>query len=166
MSNLGDMAFGDLILGDYNYSSAAIHRMTHEDKDATINTVMLGVGGIVAARTGRAPVSSELTSADFAQVGTQVSQKQLRHITGRNEYRGGGHIDSVQNAQKVLDAYHSGTANVLGKSHQGFPVVRVNEVTGTNVSLPSFPNQPTHVFMIKGTSAPSIVPMNPNWTPR
>ncbi|MCG2583851.1 RHS repeat domain-containing protein [Massilia sp. TS11] len=169
LSNLGDMAFGDLILGDYEYSSAAIHRMTHEDKDATINSIMIAAGSVAGLRVKGAlgnPVAETLSASDFPAVGSKISQKQLRHIGGRNEYRGGGYLDSVESAQKVLNAYHSGSATILGKSQAGFPIVRYEGVTGTNVNLPNFPNQPTNVFMIKGTSAPSVVPMNPNWTPR
>jgi hypothetical protein len=67
-----------------------------------------------------------------------VSQKQLRHIAGRPELaaRGGGeHLNSVDDAQAVLDAYHSGSATILGKTSQGFPVVRVDNITGTNVNM-------------------------------
>lgn len=109
--------------------------------------------------------ATRLSVADFPTIAKKVSQKQLRHIGGRNEYRGGGMLDSVSDAQQVLDAYHSGAAQILGKSQGGFPIVRFEGVTGINVNLPRFPSQPTNVFMIKGTSAPSVVPMNPTWTP-
>ena len=94
-------------------------------------------------------------------------QRQFRHMLGRPEYRGGGYLENINDAQSVLDAYRSGRTTVLGKSEQGFPVVRYEGVTGTNVNPGAgFPNQPTNVFMIKGTSRPSIVPMSPEWTPR
>jgi hypothetical protein len=119
-------------------------------------------GGLAGLAEGAA---SRLSAADFPEVAEKISQKQLRHIAGRKEYRGGGMLDSVSDAQKVLDAYRAGAAQVLGKSQAGFPVVRFEGVTGINVNLPRFPSQPTNVFMIKGTSAPSVVPMNPTWTP-
>lgn len=112
------------------------------------------------------PSSATLTVNDFPPVATQVSQKQLRHVLGRPEYRGGGYLNSVDDANAVLKAYHSGNAVILGKSAQGFPVIRVDHIAGTNVNLSAgFQNQPTNVFMIKGTQSPSVVPMNPNWKP-
>ncbi|MFN4102461.1 MAG: polymorphic toxin type 50 domain-containing protein [Pararhodobacter sp.] len=63
---------------------------------------------------------------------TAVSQKQNRHIEGRPEYRGGGTLSSQADAQRVLDAYHSGDAVILGRTSQGFAVVRFDGVTGTN----------------------------------
>lgn len=66
-----------------------------------------------------------------------------------------------------LDAYHSGQAVVLGKNPHGFPIVKFEGVTGTNVNLGAgISNQPTNVFIIKGTKSPSIVPTNPNWSPK
>lgn len=104
------------------------------------------------------------TVKDFPGVGTKTSQKQLRHINGRPEYRGGGYFDNAADAQAVLDAFHSGDATIIGTTSQGFPVVRYGGVTGTNVNVSAgFPKQPTNVFIIKGTASPSVVPANPNW---
>ena len=57
--------------------------------------------------------------------------------------------------------------NIIGKSKQGFPIVKVDGVTGTHVSNEGKDtyNQSTNIFMIKGTKSPSVVPINPNWTP-
>lgn len=104
----------------------------------------------------------------LTEIATTVSQKQLRHVLGRVELemRGGGsYMNSVADAQKVLDAYHAGQVTVLGKNAQGFPVVRFDGVSGTNVNISAgIPNQTTNVFVIKGTKSPSIVPTNPNWS--
>ncbi|MEJ6405104.1 two-partner secretion domain-containing protein [Yoonia sp. 2307UL14-13] len=149
--------------------------------------VELGAGGFAILRGGRvigriddagssAPVvrigdggatnTTGLTTADFPQVRTTVSQKQNRHIDGRPEYRGGGTLSSQADAQRVLDAYHSGDAVILGQTSQGFPVVRFNGVTGINNNVGAgITNQQTNVFIVKGTASPSIVPVNPNWTP-
>lgn len=93
----------------------------------------------------------------------------MRHVAGRPEWiaRGqGSYLNSTADAQKVLDAYHSGNATVLGTTSQGHIVVRYGGVTGYNNNVAAgFTNQPTNVFMIKGTSSPSIVPTNPNWSP-
>jgi hypothetical protein len=116
-----------------------------------------------------AATAPQLTVADFQLVANQVSQKQLRHIAGRAEHvaRGGGsYLANLGDAQKMLDAYHSGTATILGKSPGGFPIVRFEGVTGINVNVGAgFPSQPTNVFIIKGTASPSVVPTNPTWRP-
>ncbi|WP_417663510.1 hemagglutinin repeat-containing protein [Pseudomonas sp.] len=109
-----------------------------------------------------------LTPKDFPDVAGKISQKQLRHIAGRPELEargGGGFLNSVDDAQKVLDAYRVGQVKILGKNAQGFPVVKFEGVTGTNVNAGvGITGQPTNVFIIKGTKSPSIVPANPNWT--
>ena len=109
-----------------------------------------------------------LTPRDFPEVAGKISQKQLRHIAGRPELEargGGGFLNSVDDAQKVLDAYRIGQVKILGKNAQGFPVVKFEGVTGTNVNAGvGITAQPTNVFIIKGTKSPSIVPANPNWT--
>ena len=134
--------------------------------------VMAGAGVLVArgvAKTriwGRFARPRPLTKTDFPEIETRVSQKQNRHIQERPEYRGGGVMRSRDDAQQVLDAWHAESLEILGRNGQGFPVVRSANVTGTNINVDAgFPNQPTNVFMIKGTRSPSVVPMNPNWTP-
>lgn len=65
----------------------------------------------------------------------------------------------------MLDAYHAGQVKILGKNAQVFPVIKFEDVTGTNVNLSvGVIDQPTSVFIIKGTKKPSIVPTNPNWS--
>jgi RHS repeat-associated protein len=92
-------------------------------------------------------------------------QKQARHIAGTAR-PGGGFLNSVDDAQAVLDAVHSGEATFLGTSRAGHQVYRFNGVTGTNVNLGAgITGQPTNVFMIKGTASPSVVPTSPLWTP-
>lgn len=110
-----------------------------------------------------------LSKADFPEVGTKVSNKQLRHITDHplwHELKG-GHLPSQQHAQDVLDAYHSGEAAIIGRSHQGFPVVRLDRIAGFNNNKgANYVNQATNVFMIKGTKSPSVVPISPEWKPK
>jgi filamentous hemagglutinin len=136
-----------------------------------LNSFAQGVQGILVALSnlhgGGKPGGKALSSSDFPEVSSKISQKQLRHIAGKPEFDarpGGGYLNSVDDAQKVLDAYRSGQATILGKNPQGFPIVRFDGVTGTNVNSGSgFPAQPTNVFIIKGTKSPSVVPTNPNW---
>ena len=76
-------------------------------------------------------------------------------------------MDSFDDAQAVLDAYKSGSGTIIGKSSQGFPIVRVDGVKGTNVNVGAgIESQSTNVFMIKGTKSPGVVPVNPNWKPQ
>lgn len=91
-------------------------------------------------------------------------QKQNRHLRGRQEYRGGGYLDTMDDAQTVLDAFDSGEATLLGETAHGFPVIRVDTVTGYNENRGAgYSAQPTHVFMIKGERRLSVVPMSPEW---
>ena len=105
-----------------------------------------------------------LTIRDFPGIYRKISQKQMRHVKDRPEHtqRGGGYLDSIEDAQKVLDAFHAEEIEILGKSSQGFPIIRANTVTGTNVNVGAgITAQPTNVFMIKGTASPSVVPVSP-----
>ncbi len=105
----------------------------------------------------------------IGNIGSKISQKQLRHIKGHKNWiqRGrGGYLNSTDDAQSVLDALHSGKAKVLGQTKQGHVVVKHDKITGFN-NNPSagFIDQPTNVFIIKGTSKPSVVPTSPLWKP-
>ncbi|TWC13361.1 MULTISPECIES: hemagglutinin repeat-containing protein [unclassified Pseudomonas] len=126
------------------------------------------LAGLVEIEKSITGAKGILTPEDFPEVASKISQKQLRHIAGRPELEargGGGFLNSVDDAQKVLDAYRTGQVEILGKNAQGFPVVKFEGVTGTNVNAGvGITGQPTNVFIIKGTKSPSIVPANPNWT--
>jgi RHS repeat-associated protein len=101
---------------------------------------------------------------DRASVAATVSaQRQARHVLGSNLYGGGSYFRSAGDAQRVLNAFHSGQATVLGVKGRDI-VVRVRGVVGVNHSPGAgFPHQRTNVFFIKGTSSPSVVPYNPSW---
>lgn len=75
-----------------------------------------------------------------------------------------GYLNSVADAQAVLDAYHSGSASILCKTRSGFPVARVPGIRETNVNVGAdIQGQFTDVFFIKGTAKPSFVPTNPSY---
>ena len=125
-----------------------------------------GSSGKGASHKSQQKIRIPDTGTPNVEVGAKVSQKQLRHIAGRKEYRGGGVLNSVDDAQQVLSAYRAGNTTILGQSKQGFPVVRYEGVTGTNINASAgITDQVTNVFLIKGTKSPSVVPMNPNWKP-
>lgn len=161
----------------------ALHTMQGQGasvvRDNAASSTALGVevglaidGGLAEAGKGVVTDGPKgiLTLKDFPDVSTKISQKQLRHIAGTQQLEargGGGFLNSVSDAQKVLDAYHTGQVKILGRNAQGFPVVKFEGVTGTNVNLGvGITDQATNVFIIKGTKSPSIVPTNPNWSPK
>nr|WP_256575636.1 DUF637 domain-containing protein [Pseudomonas sp. NFPP11] len=149
-------------------SDAQAQDIAHNLKIALAVGVGTAAGVVAYRRAVAGGAKGILTPKDFPEVAGKVSQKQLRHIAGRPELeaRGsGGFLNSVDDAQKVLDAYRIGQVKILGKNAQGFPVVKFEGVTGTNVNTGvGITGQPTNVFIIKGTKSPSIVPANPNWT--
>ncbi|NYG58743.1 hypothetical protein BJ980_001666 [Nocardioides daedukensis] len=131
-------------------------------------------GPVVVERTGVAangvPPRFITTGAgvtiDRASVAARVAQTQGRHVAGHANYGGRGYFNSLDDAQSVLDDFHSGAAQVLGVKRNGDIVVRSPNVTGFNHNPGAgFPNQSTNVFLIKGSSPPSVVPNNPGWTP-
>jgi hypothetical protein len=74
-------------------------------------------------------------------------------------------FSSHDDAEQVLAAYHSGDATILGKTANGNLVIRYDGVTGFNNNpRAGYVDQPTNVFMVKGTTSPSVVPIKPNWT--
>ncbi|AXE37443.1 polymorphic toxin type 50 domain-containing protein [Acidipropionibacterium virtanenii] len=110
--------------------------------------------------------TSKGVTIDRAAVRKTISvQKQGRHVRGASQYGGGSYFKSAEDAQDVLDAFHNGDAQVLGVKGNDI-VVRVNSVTGFNQNPRlGYIDQPTHVFFIKGTKSPSVVPYNPRWKP-
>lgn len=76
----------------------------------------------------------------------------------------GSVMQSQVDAQRVLDAYRSGQTTVVGQTRNGDPIVRLNEVTGryrNELNTGRVIDEPSNVFIIKGTKSPSIVPANP-----
>lgn len=112
-------------------------------------------------------IDSGGTIIDRASIRTTVSaQRQGRHVLGDRLYNGGGYFRDAGSPQRVLDAFHDGSAQVLGVTRNGHVVVRVPSVTGFNNNpAAGFVDQATNVFFIKGSSSPSVVPTNPNWAP-
>lgn len=101
--------------------------------------------------------------SEIPSIGTSISsQKQARHIQGNPLYQGGGYFKNEGDAQDVLDAYHSGDVTFLGKTRGGNVLVRYDAITGYNNNpRAGFVDQPTNVFMIKGTKSVSVVPYSP-----
>jgi RHS repeat-associated protein len=115
------------------------------------------------SRVPRFIATSAGVTIDRASVKTAVSaQKQARHVIGTPQYRGGGYFNNRNEAQEVLDAFHAGRVEVMGVTNGGHVQVRYTGVTGYNNNpAAGYVGQPTNIFMIKGTSSPSIVPISP-----
>jgi RHS repeat-associated protein len=129
--------------------------------------VALGLGVMSKAGASRAGVpQAEIDAVD----GRISRQAQARHIGGTPEWtaRGqGGYFAEAADAQAVLDAVKSGTAQVLGRTANGQLLVRFDGVTGFNNNpAAGFVDQPTNVFIVKGTSKVSVVPTSPGATAR
>ncbi len=136
-------------------------------EEASQSTLNLGAGLFLPTLILRSATSA-LNAGKLASTGRKIAKgirktisgKQARHLAGTA--KGGGYLNSVEDAQKVLDAVHSGEAVYLGKTNSGHPVFRYSGVTGTNVNAGvGISGQPTNIFMIKGTSNPSVVPISP-----
>lgn len=73
----------------------------------------------------------------------------------------------MKDAQKVLDAYHTGNYRLISENvAKNTVVIEVKGVTGTYVNTGN-PNGlpdlylPTNKFMIQSLSSPKVVPVNP-----
>jgi hypothetical protein len=101
---------------------------------------------------------------DRAAVATTISpQRQGRHLMGAPQYREGGYFKDQADAQKVLDAFHNRSATILNVTNTGQIKVKYPGVTGYNNNPKAgYLNQPTDVFLIKGTKSVSVVPTSPN----
>lgn len=120
-----------------------------------------------AARRGTRPGATPLTTNDFPNVGTRISdQRQARHLQGTTQHaqNGGGYMSSGADAQRVLDDFHSGRSPIISRHQSGDPIVRNENVTGfdNNIAQNRL-NAPSHNFWIKGTKSVSVVPINPNF---
>jgi hypothetical protein len=127
--------------------------------------VIAGTTPVLVHNCGQARfiVDSGGTTIDRSSIRTTISaQKQARHIADTRQYRGGGYFNSSDDAQAVLDAFHSGDAEVMGVTRTGHIQVRFDGVRGFNNNRTAgFVDQPTNMFMIKGSSSPSVVPISP-----
>ena len=99
-------------------------------------------------------------------ISTTVSrQRQQRHVKDTPEWISKGkkgYFSSADDAQKVLDAVHDGSATILGRTRHGDLLIRYDGVTGYNNNpLNGYVDQATNIFIVKGTKSPSVVPASP-----
>jgi hypothetical protein len=141
-----------------------------DEKMAMVSRILmsLALGLWLFARSSTlATLKPQLPKGYLGSLNKTISQKQMRHVQGRKEYRGGGYLNSQADGQKVLNAVHAGEAEFLGTMQGGHQVFRYKGVTGTNVNTGAgILGEASNVFMIKGTTSPSVVPTSPNWAPK
>jgi hypothetical protein len=114
--------------------------------------------------TGAGPKNPlDLVQVDRSKVsGTISQQRQARHILGGRGYDGGGYFKDPAEAQKVLDAFRNGSAQVLSTGNNGQVKIRYKGAEGYNNNRGAgYPDQPTDIYIIKGTSSVSVVPTTP-----
>ena len=86
-------------------------------------------------------------------------QKEL-HTKGTNS--GKSFMDSLDDAQGVLDAFHSGKGTVLKtNANQNRVYFMFKEITGNYVNAKHGISEASNVFMIKGSGTATVVPVNP-----
>ncbi|MGY2704686.1 WXG100-like domain-containing protein [Nocardioides sp. HB32] len=122
--------------------------------------------GLVLASDARALAPSVRLLRDTRGLSWGISlQRQERHLFGSDLWidRGrGGYFHAPNEAQAVLDAVHDGSATILCRLPNGGLLVRYDGITGfNNNAYAGYVDQPTHMFMIKGTAHPSVVPVSP-----
>jgi hypothetical protein len=127
--------------------------------------IVVATGVAAEGAPARFIVDGAGTVIDRSSIGTSINAaRQSRHLAGTSN--GGGYFNSIDDAQAVLDAFHDGSAAVLGTTRSGNIAVRVPSVTGFNNNIAKgYLDQPTNIFFIKGSSKVSVVPGSPSWTP-
>jgi hypothetical protein len=159
-------------------SAGGIDLLVPEDREGTVRDVSNVIGAVAGAWEttygGGEWLASRMTRYErlddqLDALSTTISrQKQGRHIDGALERRDdiGGYFSDPADAQAVLDAVHDGSADILGRTRAGDILARVDDIEGVNVNRRLVdPEQATNMFVIKGTSRPSVVPTSPLATP-
>lgn len=98
------------------------------------------------------------------QIDTTIAQSQRKHTLGNSQHDHGSYFNNVQDAQKVLDAFHKGNTSIVGYNKQGQPIVKYNDVNGVYSTINKVGDKfesSTNYFLIKGTKKVSIVPYSP-----
>ncbi|MEQ8842198.1 MAG: hypothetical protein RIB98_14540 [Acidimicrobiales bacterium] len=153
----------DLIIPEED--EGAVHDLAEQ-----IGTV---AGGIEAAEgmgewATRHMARFDSVEEQLAALTDRVSrQRQARHVQGSPNQIDGGYFDDAADAQRVLDAVHDRSADVLCITRNQDLLVRYDGVTGIHRSMPESGLEiaETNMFLIKGTSIPSVVPTRP-WRTR
>ncbi|MGB5556711.1 MAG: polymorphic toxin type 50 domain-containing protein [Paracoccaceae bacterium] len=112
------------------------------------------VGG--TAGTDAATKAVEPNLDDFSK---RLSNKQGRHILGHKDFEpGNSFFLDKEDAQKVLDAFHNGSAKVIGYNKHGNPVIKYGGVNASITATAKSGSSYTDIFFVKGTKKVSIVP--------
>ena len=92
--------------------------------------------------------------------------KMGRHLKGHPDFiKGKSYFNSIDDAQNVLDAYHSGNTTVLQVVNENTVIVKYEGATGYFQNMPMIragkTAETTNIFQITGSNQAKIVPLNP-----
>ncbi len=98
------------------------------------------------------------------ETSTKVAQSQRKHIKGDSQHKHGSYFNNSEDAQDVLDAFHSNKASVVGYNRQNQPIIKYQDGKGVyhtkNKNGDVFTSS-TEYYLIKGTKKVSVVPYSP-----
>jgi hypothetical protein len=152
-------------------AAGGVDLLIEEEDEARIHEVANEIGTVLGAVdfaheatewTARRMATFDTVDEQLAALSTTISrQKQLRHLEGSDMHTHGGYFEEVADAQRVLDAVHDGSAEVIAMTRGNDLLVRYEGLTGihANGRMPS--QVPTNLFVVKGTASPSVFPTNP-----
>ena len=135
------------------------------NKKSNFDEHVVNEKGLGNAGKGTGCVSTQTGTVVYSPNVSQ--QKQMRHIQGTAPANK-SYLNSLDDAQNVLDAYNSGNYRLISENaKQSTVVIEVKGITGRYINtgnpngLPDV-NKPTNIFMIQSSRSPKIVPVNPN----
>ena len=135
------------------------------NKNSNFDEHVVNEKGLGNAGKGTGGVSTQTGTVVYSPNVSQ--QKQMRHIQG-TVLANKSYLNSLDDAQNVLDAYNSGNHRLISENaKQSTVVIEVKGITGRYINtgnpngLPDV-NKPTNIFIIQSSRWPKIVPVNPN----
>ena len=135
------------------------------NKSSNFDEHVVNEKGLGNAGKGTGGVSTQTGTVVYSPNVSQ--QKQMRHIQG-TVLANKSYLNSLDDAQNVLDAYNSGNHRLISENaKQSTVVIEVKGITGRYINtgnpngLPDV-NKPTNIFMIQSSGSRKILPVNPN----
>ena len=129
------------------------------NKSSNFDEHVVNEKGLGNAGKGTGGVSTQTGTVVYSPNVSQ--QKQMRHIQG-TVLANKSYLNSLDDAQNVLDAYNSGNHRLISENaKQSTVVIEVKGITGRYINtgnpngLPDV-NKPTNIFMIQSSGSPKI----------
>ncbi|SDL79148.1 RHS repeat-associated core domain-containing protein, partial [Sphingobacterium mizutaii] len=155
------------------YGDEGLNKLRPETNFDVLTAYFTYVGKVVThsqsgkPEGGKVPFKNNMSRSILKFASRVSTQKMTRHIKA-SAPNNKSYFDKIEDAQSVLDAYNTGNYRLISENvSQNTVVIQVKHVTGTfiNVGNPNgLPDlkMPSQKFMIHSTSAPKVVPVNPN----